>query len=98
MFLSMMVLMMICFDFALFHYCSNGDGCLSLVFSYFSRVNLYLIDLLGHSVMDCQSPMVCWLVNLAAMQVDYFYWYYCYRCCQRCPPLQLAVATITTTL
>lgn len=100
MFLSMMVLvmMMICFDFALFHYCSDGDGCLSLFSSQFSLVNLYLIDSLGHSVMDCQFPMVWWLVNFVAKQVDYFYWYYCYRCCQRCPPLQPAVATITTTL
>lgn len=91
MFLSMMmvVVLMICFDFALFHYYYSNDD-------YFSRVNLYLIDLLGHSVMDCQFPMV-WLVNFVAKQVDYFYWYCCYRC-QRCPPLQPAVATITTTL
>lgn len=95
MFSSMMVLMMICYDFALFHYYSDGDVYLS---RNFSRVNLYLIDLLGHSVVDCQSPMVWWLVNFVAKQVDYFYWYYCYRCCQRCPPLQPAVATITTTL
>lgn len=96
MFSSTMVLMMICFDFARSHYCSDGDDYLSLDFS---RVNSYLIDLLGHSVMDCQSPMVVWwLVNFVAKQVDYFYWYYCYRCCQRCPPLQPAVATITTTL